>query len=345
MIYKNIKNFKLNLSNKDKFVLLGSGFHLCYLANLLIKNNFPKPIIVTHLKKNHERDKLLLKDKNIFIDVFKFAKKNNIKIIETNNCNSKKIINFFKNKKCVAFSLSCRNILKKSFLDQFLYIFNLHPSILPHEKGGGTFSWRIMNNSKEISATLHLVNTKIDGGDVLLQKKMILKKKDLLPRDYLIKTNQIYKILLEKFIKMIVKNKTFKKKIQSKKSSYYLPRLNTEINGVIDWNWNIIFLERFIRAFSKPYPGAHTFINKKKFIVKKAKIKKLLKDVHPFCFGRIININNNYYEVLCNGGIIKIFKQENLKIKVTDIFYTPTKIINNSKRIIKVNKFKKKIHG
>lgn len=340
---KSKKNFKLNLPKDCRFVLLGSGFHLCYLADILVKKKFLKPIIITHPKKYHERDKFLLKNKKIYRNVFEIAKKHKIKIIETNNCNNKNIIKLFTKKKYLAFSLSCRTILNKFFISNFIKVFNIHPSILPNEKGGGTFSWRILNNSKEVSATIHLINEKIDDGDILLQKKTILNNQNLLPLDYLIKTNNIYKLLIEKFVNMIIKNKKFKPKKQNKKDSYYLPRLNTEQNGAINWSWDIVHIERFIRAFDNPYPGAHTFINKKKVIIKNAKIKKKLKNIHPFCYGRVINSLNNHYEVLCKGGILKIKKMKKHKIKVSDIFYTPENLLINSKRRINIRKFSQKI--
>ena len=337
------KKFKLPKKKDLKFILLGSGYHICYFTELLIKNKFPKPIIVTHKLQNHQRDIKLMKEGNLYKNIFKVVKKYKLKLITTNNCNDDVVLNKIKNNANIVFSLSCRNILKKKFLEKFKYVFNIHPSYLPEEKGGGTFSWRIMNNSSEISATIHNVNEKIDGGDIIFQSKKKLKRKNLLPYDYLVNTNLLYKELLSKFLTYIVNEKFFILKKQNKIKASYLPRLNTEKNGIIDWSWNIYQIERFIRAFSYPYPGSRTFVNSKIVIITKSKIKKIKKNIHPYLYGRVINITDNYYDVLCNGGIISLQKNKNLKLKTTDILYSPNRELIKSKKILKIKNFKQNI--
>ena len=73
--------------------------------------------------------------------------------------------------------MSCRSIIGKKVIDFFDgKIFNIHPAYLPKERGGGIFSWRILNNIKEISATIHYLDEGIDTGNIVLQEKGILEK-------------------------------------------------------------------------------------------------------------------------------------------------------------------------
>ena len=53
-----------------------------------------------------------------------------------------------------------------------------------------------------------------------------------------------------------------------------MPRLNTPTHSYINWNWDAKDIVSFINAFSDPFQGARTFLNKKLFIIKKAKIQK-----------------------------------------------------------------------
>ena len=48
--------------NKIKFGLIGSGKPIVDFTRLLIKNGFPKPIIITWHKSLHKRDQVILKD-------------------------------------------------------------------------------------------------------------------------------------------------------------------------------------------------------------------------------------------------------------------------------------------
>ena len=56
-----MKKTKFKLLKKEdlRFILLGSGYHICYLAELLVKKKFPKPIIVTQKLKNRRDIKLM----------------------------------------------------------------------------------------------------------------------------------------------------------------------------------------------------------------------------------------------------------------------------------------------
>ncbi len=45
---------------------------------------------------------------------------------------------------------------------------------------------------------------------------------------------------------------------------FYLPRLNTGMQGCVDWDWTGTEIVRFIKAFDAPYQGAWTYIEGKR---------------------------------------------------------------------------------
>ena len=77
-------------------------------------------------------------------------------------------------------------------------------------------------------------------------------------------TQKEYEVLLDKFLDTLERNDEFVLTPQMEEQSTYLPRLYTELNGAIDWAMEGRELERFIRAFGEPYPGAFTFLNGEK---------------------------------------------------------------------------------
>jgi len=203
--------------SESRLALLGSGYHLCHFAEMIVDQGFPKPVIVTHPKSEHERDRLLYGKSKAFQYLFDLADRLGLEVIETKKINESKLINHLvKELNCnTAFSLSCRSIIRSDFIQAFDgNIFNIHPSILPKEKGGGTFSWRILNNNKEISATLHLLDTGIDTGGIIFQKKDLLTKDRPTPEDYIIGTNEIYVELLEKFLNLLTQGQSPKDESQ-----------------------------------------------------------------------------------------------------------------------------------
>ena len=70
-------------------------------------------------------------------------------------------------------------VLSKNFINKFSgKILNIHPSLLPKYKGLNTHERVIKNNEKYSGCTVHLVNSKLDSGKILLQKKIRVYKKD-----------------------------------------------------------------------------------------------------------------------------------------------------------------------
>ena len=51
---------------------------------------------------------------------------------------------------------------------------NLHPAYLPYNRGWHTPSWAILNNTP-IGATLHFMTEKVDMGDIIARKKLVIQ--------------------------------------------------------------------------------------------------------------------------------------------------------------------------
>ncbi|MDA9598898.1 formyltransferase family protein, partial [Candidatus Pelagibacter sp.] len=70
-------------------------------------------------------------------------------------------------------------ILSKNFIKNFNNkIINIHPSLLPKYKGLNTHQKAIENKEKYSGCTVHFVNSKLDSGKIVLQKKVKILKND-----------------------------------------------------------------------------------------------------------------------------------------------------------------------
>ena len=145
-------------------------------VNLIISNN-PKAKGLYYAKKYKIKKKVLnFKNKNLSENkLVSILKINNIKMI------------------CLA---GFMKILSKNFIKKFKgKILNIHPSLLPKYKGLNTHERVLDNKEKYSGCTVHFVNSKLDSGKIILQKKVKITKNetnDSLAKKILVQEHKIY---------------------------------------------------------------------------------------------------------------------------------------------------------
>ncbi len=138
-----------------------------------------------------------------------YAKRNNIKYEIVNYKNKKKaeskilkVLN--KNNIDLICLAGFMKILSKRIVNKYKNkILNIHPSLLPRYKGLNTHKRVIMNKESFTGCTVHIVNSKLDAGKIILQKRMKILKKDnekSLAKRLLKIENEMYPKALNKFI-------------------------------------------------------------------------------------------------------------------------------------------------
>ena len=169
-----------NLKNLIKF---SKTINSPIKINIVISNN-KRAYGIKYPKKNKIKIKIIDFNKKHEINhLLKILKFNNIKLI------------------CLAGFLK---ILSKDFIKSFNgKIINIHPSLLPRYKGLNTHERVLENNEKFTGCSVHFVNEKLDGGEIILQKKIKIFKKDnvislkkrVLKEEYKLYPKSIIKIL------------------------------------------------------------------------------------------------------------------------------------------------------
>ncbi|MDC0898358.1 phosphoribosylglycinamide formyltransferase [Candidatus Pelagibacter sp.] len=130
----------------------------------------------------------------------KYAKINKIKkkVFNFNSTISeKKVINELKKNNINLICLAgFMKILSKEFIKNFNgKILNIHPSLLPKYKGLNTHVKAIKNKDKYSGCTVHLVNSKLDSGKIIDQKKVRINKLDTpktLAKKILVQEHKLY---------------------------------------------------------------------------------------------------------------------------------------------------------
>ena len=223
-------------------------------------------------------------------------------------------------------SIKSRWIFKKSMIKKFFQgnLINYHPARLPYYRGGAPSSWRIMNGDKIDCQLFHIVSEKVDEGPILYFEKY--------------SSIQIVK-LYENFIKILKVKKKITLFKQPSYISHYFPRLNSKINGWIDWSINSSNLSRFIDSFDDPYQGAITMYKSKKVFIKGAYLHGGEISKHNYMSGMVSRHDGKWITV-CTSDENSILitevindKGKNIikSIKPGERFYTPVSKIVKSR--------------
>ena len=89
------------------------------------------------------------------------------------------LLNLKKNKINLICLAGFMKILSKNFILRFKgQILNIHPSLLPKYKGLNTHQKAIINKDEYSGCTVHFVDSKLDSGKIIIQKKVKIKNND-----------------------------------------------------------------------------------------------------------------------------------------------------------------------
>ena len=182
---------------KTAIFISGTGSNL----KSLIKFSKQKksPIIINMIISNNSKAKGLRYSK-----IYKIKKK----VFDFKNALSeKKVITELKKNNIDLICLAgFMKILSKKFINNFKgKILNIHPSLLPKYKGLNTHERAIKNKDKYSGCTVHFVNSKLDSGKIINQKKVKISKFDnskTLAKKILIEEHKLYPAAITKILSL-----------------------------------------------------------------------------------------------------------------------------------------------
>lgn len=144
----------------------------------------------------------------------------------------------------------------------------IHASLLPKYAGGAPLVWAIIEGEKETGVTLFKFDDGVDDGDIISQVKFPIELNDTIKEVYAKATKASKEILSKTLV-----SGDFSFSPQDKSKIQVYPQRSPR-DGEIDWTWEPERIYNFIRAQSKPYPGAWTTIGDKKVTIWSANIEK-----------------------------------------------------------------------
>lgn len=183
-----------------------------------------------------------------------------------------------------------------------------HPAPLPQFRGRAANVWQQLLGMKESKSTLFFIDNGVDSGDIIGQETYYIGDNDYaqdvcdnIDVAAIKAARRVFQEIMDGTLKPI--------KQDDSKATYTLKR--TPDDGLIDWSLPIDKLHLFIRAISKPYPGAFSMYDgKHKVIIYRA--EKLENTMYYGFNGQIANIESDYFDIVCDGGLLRVTEYENV---------------------------------
>ena len=186
-------------SNKINTAVFISGTGSNLKSLIKFSKHKKSPIIISMIISNNSKAKGLRYSK-----IYKIKKK----VFDFKNALSeKKVIKELKKNNIDLICLAgFMKILSKNFINNFKgKILNIHPSLLPKYKGLNTHERAIKNKDKYSGCTVHFVNSRLDSGEIIKQKKVRIQKLDTpktLAKRILIQEHKLYPAAIIKAISL-----------------------------------------------------------------------------------------------------------------------------------------------
>ena len=144
-----------------------------------------------------------------------------------------------------------------------------HPALLPRNRGRHPLIWALVEGLHESGLTFFHMDDGADSGDILWQRPFAITLDDDATTLYR-KVKDLAAIAIPEFLPQLVAGNAPRIPQDSIQASYW--RKRSEADGKIRWEAPAMETYNLVRALTRPYPGAHTFVRGEKLIVWKAEL-------------------------------------------------------------------------
>ena len=162
---------------------------------------------------------------------------------------------------------------------------NLHGSLLPRYRGRCPVNWVLVHGERETGVSLHYMTPKPDDGDIIAQHRVAIDDADT-ALTLFAKLDLAAAGLLDDQLPKIKAGTNQRAPQDAKRASYFGGRGPQD--GEIHWNQSATTIRNLVRAVTRPYPGAFTYLVNRKFILWQVAITQQTARVGP---GTVISTN------------------------------------------------------
>lgn len=242
-----------------------------------------------------------------------WATKLNVPFLPHDNVNSREFLDKIATFNCdLLISMSFNQILKQEIITQApLGFINCHAGALPFYRGRNPLNWVLINGEKSFGITVHQIDTGIDTGPIVHQHIEPISENDtyatLLERSYGLCAG----VLLSAVQKIARGDHetTDQNSIHPQGSYYGLRRFGDEW---LDWSLPSNRIHNFIRAITRPGPGARTHHNDQEIAI--LETRQVKNPVDYICTaGEVVGRHKNGVTIKTGDNVIDVLKYAHIQ--------------------------------
>jgi methionyl-tRNA formyltransferase len=177
-----------------------------------------------------------------------------------------------------------------------------HLALLPKRRGRASVAWALIHNLDKTGVTLFWLDSGVDTGDIIAQHEIPIAYEDD-AGDLFEKAATSTISLIDGLLPQFESGTYPRREQDESKASYTHPRRPDM--GLIDWTKSATELYHFIRAQTRPYPGAFTYHKMDKVTVWQSEIvDESAVEAVP---GTLLEaVGEDHYNVQTGEGILKV---------------------------------------
>ena len=178
-------------------------------------------------------------------------------------------------------------------------VFGMHPTLLPRHRGRAPVPWAILSGLATTGVTLfEIVDPTADSGPIVGQVEVPIRPDDTATTLYE-RLAHAHEELVETYLPALARGDAPRVPQDESRASAWPKRAPRD--GIIDWQTRAPYLFDWVRAQTRPYPGAFTFLSDRRVIVWRA---SPVPDSPPGEVGTVVEQRDAGVVVACGEGAL-----------------------------------------
>lgn len=245
-----------------------------------------------------------------YVDLSPLATTHHIPIYHIRNVNTPSTVDLIRSlMPDIIFVFGCSQLIPPEILDLAPYgCIGSHPALLPRNRGRHPLIWALIEELPESGLTFFYLDNGVDSGDILWQRSFPITQED--------DANTLYHKILElakeaiaEFLPQLQSGTAPRTPQDHEQASYW--RKRTAKDGEILWKKSARDCYNLIRALTRPYPGAHTFLNgTERVTIWKSRLRQASQHSSENLPGTLVQTTSEGILILCGSGMLELLEWE-----------------------------------